>query len=358
MIRSHLLSGEKYVPIEPVEVLGSLVGKPAGEIIKLDGNENPYGCSPKVREALKGYPYYHIYPDPDQREFRKAVARYIGVGEEHIVGGSGSDDLLELIVRLFIGPRDKIINCVPTFGMYSFLTGLYGGKVVDIKRDDNFNVDLERVRAAIDTRTKVVFVASPNNPSGNIVPQGQVLSLLEANIMVVVDEAYADFSGTSLVSLVPEYENLIVLRTFSKWAGLAGLRVGYGVFPQKIAEYMMKIKQPYNINCAAQVAALVSLQDIAYSKQTIAALVEERERLFLKLKALPFLKPYPSEANFILCQVRDVSAKNIQDSLKKKGIFVRYFDTPLLKNYLRFTVGKPAHTNALIKELKFIGDNL
>ncbi|MBI4334798.1 MAG: histidinol-phosphate transaminase [Chloroflexi bacterium] len=358
LIRPHLLAGEEYIPIEPVEVLGALVEKPAAEIIKLDGNENPYGCSLAVREALRTYPYYHIYPDPAQREFRKAVARYVGVGEEHIVGGSGSDDLLELIVRLFVGPGDRVINCVPTFGMYSFLTGLYRGKIVDIKRDEDFELDSGNIRAAFNKKTKVVFVASPNNPSGNVTAAADIVSLLGSNVIVVVDEAYAEFSGVSLASLVPEHDNLIVLRTFSKWAGLAGLRVGYGIFPRELVPYLMKIKQPYNVNCAAQVAALASLQDISYLRQNIANIVDERERLFQKLKSLSFLRPCPSRANFVLCQVLQGQAKGIQDKLKKKGIFVRYFDTPLLRSYLRITVGKPAHTTALIKELKIIGDSL
>ncbi len=357
-VRPHLLSGEEYVPIEPVEVLGALVQKPAEEIIKLDGNENPYGCSPKVREALKNYPYYHIYPDPAQREFRKAVAHYVGVGEEHIIGGSGSDDLIELIVRLFAGPGDKVINAVPTFGMYSFLTGLYGGTIVDINRDQAFNLDMKAMESAIDASTKIVFIASPNNPSGNLTPQEEVIRLLDYNVIVVVDEAYAEFSGVSLAKMVPEHENLIVLRTFSKWAGLAGLRVGYGIFPKNVTGYIMKIKQPYNINCAAQVGALASLDDAAYLRVTVASIIRERGRLLPKLAELPFLEPYPSQANFILCRVKWGSAREIKQKLEKKGIFIRYFDTALLRNYLRITVGKPEHTDAIIRELKTIGESL
>lgn len=358
LIRPHLLSGEEYVPIEPVEVLAKRVGKRVEDIIKLDANENPYGCSPKVRDALKNHPYYHIYPDPEQREFRKAVSRYVGVADDHIVGGSGSDDLIELIIRLFIGPGDKIINCVPTFGMYSFLTGLYNGKVTDVSRNQSFDIEMGQVRAAIDGQTKIVFIASPNNPTGNLTPIKDVKDLLRANVIVVVDEAYAEFSGASMAHMVPDYDNLIVLRTFSKWAGLAGVRVGYGVFPKKIVPFIMKTKQPYNINSAAEVAALASLNDLAYLQNTVAKLVLERERMFSKLAGLSFLQPYPSKANFILCRVTKGKARVIQDRLKQKGIFVRYFDTPLLRSYLRLTVGKPQHTDSLISELETIGESL
>ncbi len=355
-IRPHLRSAEEYAPVEPIDALGAVAKKPAEKIIKLDGNENPYGCSPKVKKALAAYPYYHLYPDPEQQELRKALAGYIGVGEEHIVGGAGSDDLIELIVRLFIGPGDKVINCVPTFGMYSFLTGLYGGEVVNVPRDRIFNIDIGAVKKAINKDTRLIFIASPNNPSGNITPREDILSLLESNIIVVVDEAYAEFSGVSLASQVPKRNNLIVLRTFSKWAGLAGLRLGYGIFPSNIARHIIKIKQPYNVNAAAQVAALASLEDLPYLKKTVGLIIKERERLFSKLKELSFLKPYPSRANFILCQVAGKKAKNIHARLKRKGISVRYFDTPLLRSYLRISVGKPAHTDALIKELKAIGE--
>ncbi len=358
LIRPHLLSGEEYVPIEPIEVLAKRVGKRVEDIIKLDANENPYGCSPKVREALQKYPYHHIYPDPEQREFRKAVSRYIGVADDHIVGGSGSDDLIELIIRLFVGPGDEIINCVPTFGMYSFLAGLYNGTVIYVPRDRSFGIEMGQLKAAIDERTKIVFIASPNNPSGNLTPTKDIKDLLRANVIVVVDEAYAEFSGVSMAHLVPDHDNLIVLRTFSKWAGLAGVRVGYGVFPKKIVSFIMKIKQPYNINSAAEVAALASLNDLAYLQNTVAKLVLERERMFSKLAGLSFLKPYPSKANFILCRVTRGNAKEIQDRLKEKGIFVRYFDTPLLNNYLRLTVGKPQHTDSLIGELETIGESL
>ncbi|MDP2718249.1 MAG: aminotransferase class I/II-fold pyridoxal phosphate-dependent enzyme, partial [Dehalococcoidia bacterium] len=221
---------------------------------------------------------------------------------------------------------------------------------------NHYNIVLDDISRAVDNGARVMFLASPNNPSGNVTPEEDILSLLDRDIVLVVDEAYVEFSGTSLIREVPKRNNLIVLRTFSKWAGLAGLRVGYGIFPPNIARYIMKIKQPYNINCAAQVAALASLQDLQYLKDTINKIIEERKRLFGKLKELRFLSPYPSRANFILCRVVTGNARTIYEKLKSKGILVRYFDTPLLRDYLRISVGKPAHTDVLIKELKSIGE--
>jgi histidinol-phosphate aminotransferase len=320
-------------------------------IIKLDGNENPYGCSPRVRQALFLYPYYHIYPDPEQRELRKALENYAGVTADHIIAGTGSDEIIDLILRLFIEPGDKVINCVPTFGMYPFSTEVCGGKVVNISRNEYFAIDVAKVKAAIDKHTKVIFVASPNNPTGNTTPQQDILELVETGIVVVIDEAYYEFSRQTVVPLVAKYDNLMVLRTFSKWAGLAGLRVGYGISSPRIAQHLMKIKPPYNVNVAAQVAVLASLADMEYLQKTIEAIIEERGRLFAKLEESEFIQPLPSKANFILCYIRNNEASWIHQELQRKGIFTRYFDTPLLKNYLRISVGKPEHTDALIEAL-------
>ena len=170
--------------------------------------------------------------------------------------------------------------------------------------------------------------------------------------VVIIDEAYSEFSGVSIASLVPRYPNLITLRTFSKWAGLAGLRAGYGIFPKSIADFLMKIKQPYNVNTAAQVAVLESLRDIDYLQEIITKIVTERERLFSRLeKEIGWLKPYPSQGNFILCQVTNNKAPMIHQDLRKRGIFIRYFNIPELKNYLRISVGKSEDTDVLIDAL-------
>lgn len=355
LIRGDLLSLKAYQPIVPIEVLSERAGVPIKGVIKLDGNENPYGCSPRVTDALARYPFYHIYPDPEQSEVRQALAGYVGIGAEHILAGAGSDELIDLILRLFLEPGDRVINCVPTFGMYSFCTGVCGGKVVDVPRDRAYAVDISAVKGAIKGKTKVIFIASPNNPSGNITRQRDIIELVKTGIIVVVDEAYYEFSEVTVAPLVPRYGNLIVLRSFSKWAGLAGLRIGYGIFPTAIVEQLLKIKQPYNVNLAAQIAVKESLADIDYLKGTVRAVVAERERLFAKLKQLKFLKPWPSKANFILCAVVKGDAQLIHEGLQRKGIFVRYFDTPLLRNSLRISVGKPEHSDALIQALRKLG---
>jgi histidinol-phosphate aminotransferase len=366
LIRANLVDMCGYTPVEPLEILSKRTRLSAERIVKLDGNENPYGCSPKVNKALGEYPYFNIYPDPEQRELRSALEKYTGFSYRQIVCGSGSDDLIDLILRLFINPGDKVINCPPTFGMYPFSTSICGGEVINIDRDDDFNLDIPGIIKAIDHKTKVIFLASPNNPTGNCVSRQEIIELLATDKVVVLDEAYVDFSNETLADLVNKYQNILVLRTFSKWAGLAGLRIGYGLFPTEIVSYLMKIKQPYNASVAAQAGVLASLEDISYLRSNITKIVMERERLSSKLKELKWLNTYPSRANFILCSLKQDSnisivgssgfskeplARKIWYQLRKKGVFIRYYDTPRLKNFIRITVGRPEDTDRVMKAL-------
>ena len=336
-------------PYQPIRPPGAEEGDDlAGQVIKLDGNENVYGCSPRVQEALRRLDSYHIYPDPDQRRLRLALAGYTGLDSRYIVAGAGSDELIDLLLRLVLEPGDKIIDCVPTFGMYSFSAELMGGQTVPVRRRPDFHVDITAVIDALDDRTKVIFLASPNNPTGNVTPRSDILKLLDTGRLVVVDEAYYEFSGETVAHLVPEHDNLVVLRTFSKWAGLAGLRIGYGLFAPEIVDRLMLIKQPYNINIAAEVAALESLADVEHLYGTVHALVAERERMLVGLRGLQFLEPLPSRANFILSWVKGRNAQEIQQGLRKQGIFIRYFNTPLLQSAIRISAGKPEHTDAVL----------
>ncbi len=354
LIRPHLLNMKPYGYIAPLEVIAEDGGIPAGKLIKLDGNENPYGCSPRVVKALSAYPYYHVYPDSEQRELRKALQQYTGAPADQIVVGSGSDELIDFVMRLFINPGDRVINCVPTFGIYHFSTESYGGQVVTVPRDPSFAIDLPAIGNAVRAGAKVIFIASPNNPSGNATPIEHILDVLQHEVIVVVDEAYYEFCGQTVVPLVASHANLIVLRTFSKWAGLAGLRIGYGVFSRKFAEHLFRVKPPYNVNAAAQIAALESLKDLDYLRQTVRAIVSERQRLSTLLADTGILRPWPSQANFILCSVLKGQAAVIHRQLRQRGILVRYFDTPLLKDWLRISVGKPEDTDALVAALSEI----
>jgi histidinol-phosphate aminotransferase len=352
LIRPELAAFGGYVASKSPEEVAAEAKVSVDGVIKLDANENPYGCSPKVKQALSAFPYFNIYPDASQAELRRLFQSYTGVDAKYIVAGSGSDQLIDLILRLFITPGDEVINCVPTFDIFRFSTSLCNGRLVEVLRDEDYRVNVSAVKKAITKRTKMILLANPNNPTGTSTPKEDILELLDTGVPVLADEAYVEFSGETVTQLVPQYQNLLVLRTFSKWAGLAGFRIGYGIMPPQIAEYLLRIKLPYSVNVAALVAVRESLKDINYLKNNVKAIVAERDRLLSELKKLGWLKPLPSRANFIFCHVLKGKASQIQRELQNRGILIRYFDLPLLQNSLRIGVGKPEHTDALIKTLK------
>jgi histidinol-phosphate aminotransferase len=355
LVRIDMSRFGAYSACKSPEIISRKTGIPESEIIKLDANENPYGCAPRVSQALSKYPYLNIYPDSNQTELRESLAVYLGIDKDYLVAGNGSDELIDLLLRMFLEPGDEVIVNVPTFDMYRFSTEVCRGKVVNVLRKKNFEVDVPAVKAAVTARTRLIFVTSPNNPTGTIISRADILELLQLGLPLVVDEAYYEFSGNSVISLVPQYANLMVLRTFSKWAGLAGLRIGYGAFPLKIADILMKIKPPYSINMAAALAAKISVEEREYLLGTVAKMIQERGRMFGMLSRLSFLKPVPSEANFILCEVTRGDAKFLQDELEKRGILVRYYNTPLLRNYIRISAGKPEQTDKIMSALQEIG---
>jgi histidinol-phosphate aminotransferase len=264
LVRIDMSRFGAYSACKSPDVIARKLGIPETEILKIDANENPYGCSPRVGKALASYPYLNIYPDAAQTDLREQLSGYVGLGPEYLVAGSGSDELIDLLLRMFLEPGAETITTVPTFDMYRFSTQVCNGRAVEVIRLKDFRVDVAAIKAAVTSKTRIIFIANPNNPTGNLIPEKDILELIEIGLPLVIDEAYYEFAGKTVVNLVPEYENLIVLRTFSKWAGLAGLRIGYGIFTPKIAEILLKIKPPYNINMAALVAAGESLKDKDY----------------------------------------------------------------------------------------------
>ena len=351
LVRRHILEMPAYEPILPFEVLSRQLGRPVDQIIKLDANENPYGPLPCVFEALARLPYAHIYPDPGSRELRAALASYHAIPEENLLAGAGADELIDLVLRLLVDPGEAILNCPPTFGMYAFDGDLSDARVISIPRRLDFSVDITAIAEAAQAyHPKLLFLASPNNPDGSLAARADLERLLELPLILILDEAYMEFAppGTSLLPEVPRRQNLIVLRTFSKWAGLAGLRVGYGAFPSALMPHLWKIKQPYNVSVAASTAAIVSLQHIAELKRTGEMIRAERQRLLEKLQEFPWLNPYPTQSNFILCRVEGFDAAEFKHRLAQNGILVRYFNKPGLQNCIRISVGKPEHTDALV----------
>lgn len=354
LIRPHVQNMPPYIPILPFDVLSRQYGLPTDRIIKLDANENPYGTLPEVYQALANLSYAHIYPDPESRSLRLSLAQYHNLPQENILVGAGADELIDLLMRLLIDPGEKIINCPPTFGMYSFDADLNRGNVVSIPRSADFSLDIDAIIEAVEIhKPKMIFLATPNNPDGGLPALDQINTLLDLPWIVVLDEAYIEFAptGSSQIEKVLAKDNLVVLRTFSKWAGLAGLRVGYGVFPSHMMQHLWKIKQPYNVSVAASVAAEISLSNVSKLQTIGSKIIAERTRLYKMLQDIPWLQPYPSQANFILCKVVEKKASQVKKQLAGKGIFVRYFNKPGLDDHIRISVGQPDNSDMLINTL-------
>jgi histidinol-phosphate aminotransferase len=360
-VRAHIETMPPYTPIEPFEVLSARLGRAPDAIVKLDANENPYGPLPAVRQALAELPFVHIYPDPESRALRQAIAEFIGVPMEHILAGAGADELIDLLMRVFLEPGDGVIVCPPTFGMYDFDGRLNNANVIEVPRREDFSLDLPALRQAVHRqRPKLLFLATPNNPDGSLPSAADLDEILELPTLVVLDEAYIEFAdpqgnlGRSLsrVEQVSQRDNLVVLRTFSKLAALAGLRVGYGVFPAWLMPTLWKAKQPYNVNVAASAAAIAALKHSDQLVEMVNRLIAERQRLAQTLARYPCFTLYPSRANYLLMRVQGIEAAELKRRLMVDyGILVRYFSTPRLKDCIRISVGRPQDSDALFQAL-------
>jgi histidinol-phosphate aminotransferase len=355
LIRPDVATMEPYTPVYPFEVLAAQLGRTPDEIVKLNANENPYGPPPCVQEALADVKFAHIYPDPESRALREALAKFTGVPAEYLMAGLGADELIDLTMRLFIQPGDAIVNCPPTFGMYPFDAAVNGAACIPVERGEDFALDMDGIEAAVaEHQPKLIFVASPNNPDGSWLSSADLERLLALPLVVVLDEAYIEFAGldNSRAALVPQCDNLIVLRSFSKWAGLAGMRVGYGAFPAGLMPHLWKIKQPYNVPVASAAAAIAVLNDSDYLDMHVARMTAERERLATLLAEIPYLRPYPSRSTYVLCKVVTREAHALRSDLEREGILIRYYNTPRLHDHIRISVGRPDQTDVLIEVLE------
>ncbi|SES79842.1 histidinol phosphate aminotransferase apoenzyme [Methanococcoides vulcani] len=322
LIKEEIASIAKYVPGKSIDDIVKAYGLDPASVIKLGSNENPLGPSPKAVEALiKDAQGISIYPSADARELVEAISEYTGIPADHIVAsGPGMDGLLDGLTRLVISRGDEVILTTPTFSYYEISARANGAVPAYVQREEDFSVDVEKVLDAITPRTKIIFLCSPNNPSGNVVPEEDILRIAEATeALVFVDEAYVEFSDKNIAHLVPKYDNIIVGRTFSKAFGLAGMRIGYGMLPIWLKEEYMKIATPFNVSSAAVAAGVAALSDTEHLNKSIE--LARTGKKYLQ-DNIPF-KVYDTQANFILVDVAPHKARDVTTELLKKGIIVR-----------------------------------
>ncbi|MFZ5800845.1 MAG: histidinol-phosphate transaminase [Candidatus Omnitrophota bacterium] len=357
LARKEIFKVAPYVPGKPIEEVQREMG--LKEVIKLASNESPLPPSKRAIKAIvtaaKGL---NRYPDGSSYYLRRKLARKLRVNENQFTLGNGSDELIVLAVRALVNPGEEIIVAKPTFLIYGIAATISGAKVIAVPMKD-FRYDLEAMQAKISPRTKLIFIANPDNPTGSYVTQTEVEKFLEGipeNILVFFDEAYfelvdkQDYPDT--IELQKRYRNLVISRTFSKAYSLAGLRLGYCIADKTIAECLNRVREPFNINSLAQEAALVSLDDTSRLKALKKLIREGREYLIDNFEELG-LEFVPPAANFILINLKQ-NGSSIAGRLLKQGVIVRDMSSWGLKNFIRVTVGTMRENRKFVAELKRI----
>ncbi len=343
-----------YHPGKPIEETARELGLDPTAIIKLASNENPLGPSPKAMEAMRGaLERGHLYPDGGGFCLCRAVAAKLGVAPENVILGNGSNEVLEFLGHAFLNPGDDVVTSQYAFVVYKLIATSFGARTIEVPGPD-YQQDLDRILASITRKTRLIFIPNPNNPTGTLLSQQAIdhfMSLVPERVVTVFDEAYFEFLDhpPDTLRFVREGRNIVVLRTFSKIHGLAGLRIGYAVGPTELIEVLHKTRQPFNVNSIAQVGALAALQDDEHLHETKRAIDEGRayfHEQFSKME-VPFV---PGTANFVMVNVGD--GHGVFEKLLRQGIIVRPLKGYNLPDWVRISVGKMEENKKLVAALK------
>ncbi len=344
-----------YEPGKPIEDVARELGLKPADIVKLASNENPLGPSPKALAAMhEALERVHFYPDGGGYYLREAIAGKFGLDRENILLGNGSNEIIEFVGHAFLKPGDEIITAKHAFVVYKLMATLFGAKTVEVP-DPGFKHDLEAMAAAVTPRTREIFVANPNNPTGTLVSQGEIdrfMDRVPGRVIVVFDEAYYEFVDEppdTLKYIREGRENVVVLRTFSKIQGLAGLRIGYGIGSREIMSILQKTRQPFNANSIAQAGALAGLQDEGHLAKTRDLTREGRRYLETQFAALG-LEYVPSFANFVLVKTGEGDA--IFKALLRRGVIVRSMASYKLPEWIRVSVGTMEQNRRFVEALR------
>ena len=350
----HILKLNVYEPGKPVEELARDLGLREEEIIKLASNENPLGPSPKALEAMrKTLERSHFYPDGGGYELCGAVAERLGMARDNIVLGNGSNEIIEFIGHAFLRPGDEVVVARHSFAVYKLMAQLFGADTVEVP-DPEFTADLDAMLAAITPKTRAVFIANPNNPTGTMVGQEAIdrfMTKVPDHVLIIFDEAYHEFldDAPDVLPYIRQGRNVVVMRTFSKIMGLANLRIGYGITTPELAAVLQRTRQPFNANGIAQAGALAGLLDEEHMRKT-RELTHEGLAYLEKEFAAMGLEYVPSAANFVLVKVGDGNA--IFQAMLRKGIILRAMGSYGMPEWIRISVGTMDQNRRCIEELK------
>ena len=327
------------------------------EYMRLNMNENffvePEVVNGLVLEACREFDY-RKYPENFAGAAVRAVSQFLGVDESMVFVGNGLDQVMDTIFRTYVERGSRVLVVEPTFGLYSYFTNLYGGEFKSVLLNRDFSLNVEETLKASREKVSLIILCSPNNPTGNQFPKEDVEKVLEADALVILDEAYVHFADYSMMNEVENYDNLVVMRTFSKVFGLAGIRCGYMVSSPEVVEYMRRATHPFHMSQLAQIVIAKALNIWDYFEEKAKLIVKERERLLENMKKIEGIEVYPSKTNFILFRIvkEGLTSKMLKERLKERKILVRdVSDRPLLSNCLRVSVGKPEQNEFFISAL-------
>lgn len=322
--------------------------------IKLDAMENPYDLPDEIKELLKEkIKGFNRYPDPQANELRKMLSSYVGVSKDNILVGNGSDELILYILLTF--KNNQVVYPTPTFSMYKILAQIANSTPLGIPLKDGLELNDEEILKVTKDTASIIFIAYPNNPTGNCFSKEKILRIVEESEgLIIIDEAYFEFSKETFLSLIDTYDKVIILRTFSKAFGLAGLRIGYLIAQPEVVCELSKIKLPYNLNSFSQTAANVVMEYKSLLQPQINRIIAQRERLYSFFKGVRGLIPYPSDANFILFKTLNIPGHILFSDLVKEGILIRHLTEEGLPNYLRVTVGTEEENNIFMERIESI----
>lgn len=340
LVRKELKKIKTYTPSKTIEEISQEVGIPVEKILKLDSGENLY----------TGKVGFYLYPDPACQELRQKLSSYTGYDPQWIVCGNGSDELIDLLIKVFVSPGEEIIISPPTFSMYEFYGQLYGAKIKSVLRDKNLYINTKKIVEEITAKTKIIFIDSPGNPSSVVISPSDVEKLLKEKVIVVLDEAYFEYCGQTVLPLLRKYSNLVVLRTFSKWAGLAGLRVGYMLADPEIINLIFSVKPPYNVNSVAQNTAVSILDNKEKYLKVMKKLVGTRDKFITRLSKFSGLEVYPSQGAYIILKPEKETEK-MSNFLRLNGILVKIINQPLLESCIRINLVDKNNMDRFIKAL-------
>jgi histidinol-phosphate aminotransferase len=341
------------------EVKTILGQKSQEKIVKMNLNENFAMPTETIQELLLDACRsidVRAYPPPRGSLAAKAISSFLGFSESEVSVANGADEIMDLLMKVFVRRGSKVMVVEPSFPMYTFFAQLYGGSAVPVLLRPNFSLDVNAILNKMDKSTRLLFVCSPNNPTGNQFREADIKRLLqEFKGVVVVDEAYVDFAQGSVLNWVKDFDNLAVLRSFSKAFGLAGLRLGYLVSNASIVEYVQRVVGPFNVNSVTQQAIALALERWSYFEQQIKFVVDEREWLMKKLRQIDGVNPYPSDANFILFKVtkNGLTSATVTERMENRNVLVKdRGHLPLLQNCIRVTVGTRNMNESFLSALK------